>query len=149
MEKTKKKVKRVIHAVSFDESTYKALKEAAEQEGVEFGVYVKAAALNYTKATIEHDQLLSAINPGDQNEGQKTFNKTITELREVLNHTLVNTAETTEKRLDRIEKLIRLSIYAQIYYTRELPPEARDLAQKSAKTRTEQLLKVIDSEPRA
>ena len=147
MKKSNVKRKSRPLSISFEESTYKALSQAAAEEDIPFSTYVKAAALNYTKASIEHNQLLAAINPGDQNEGQKTFNEAITDLREVLNHTLVNSAETMGKRLDRVERLVRRMIYAQLYYSREIPPDGRSTAQISAKTRMQQLLKDIDTEP--
>lgn len=147
MEKSKKRVKRVVHAVSFDEDTYKALKQAAEIEGVKFGVYVKGAALNFTKAAIQHEQLLTSINPEDQAGAQQTFSETVNDLREVLSRTVVNSSETMNKRLDRLEKLVRRMIYVQLYYSREIPQEQKAAAQLAAKTRQDLLLKDIDTAP--
>ena len=147
MEKNKKKTKRLVHAIHFDENTYKSLRQAADLEGIKFATYVKSAALNFTKSSYEHAQVLEAVSPHDPAAGQKLFQEAFGDLREVLNRTVVKNAERTEKRLDRLEKLMRRMIYVQLYYNREVPGDQKGAAQVAAKSRMELLLKDIDTEP--
>ena len=147
MEKDKKKAKRVVRAIHFDEGTYKALQQAADVEGIGFATYVKSAALNFTKSAYEHAQVLDAISPNDPAAGQKMFQEALGDLREVFSRTFVKNSERTEKRLERLEKLMRRMIYVQLYYNREVPGDQKGAAQVAAKSRMELLLKDIDTEP--
>ena len=147
MEKNKKKVKRVFRSIYFNDDTYDALQSAAQEEGVGFATYLKSSALNYTKTKIQHEQVLAAINSQDPAAGQKTFNEAFSELREVLNRTVVKSTERADKRMDRLERLVRRMIYVQLYYSREVPHDQKAATQLSTKTRMETLLKDIDAEP--
>jgi hypothetical protein len=145
MKKDTKKAKRVVRAIHFDENTYKALQQAAEIEGVGFATYLKSAALNFTKSFYEHAQILEAVSPNDPAAGQKMFQEAFKDLREVFSRTFVKSSERTEKRLDRLEKLMRRMIYVQLYYNREIPADGKAAAQIAAKSRMEILLKDIDA----
>lgn len=147
MKENKKKTNRQIHPIHFEENTYKALRQAADLEGVKFATYVKSAALNFTKSAYEHAQILEAVSPHDPAAGQKMFQEAFNDLREVFNRTVVKNAERTEKRLDRLERLMRRMIYVQLYYNREIPADGKASAQLAAKSRMEILLKDIDAEP--
>jgi hypothetical protein len=131
-------------SVRLTEDMYKLFAMIAEEQKLTVPKFLRDAGLILAEMSSDEKEILSLIKDKDKLKAMKNIHSLIIETKDTLvsgNHQLY---DRLFKKIDRVEKLVYLFLYSYFFHTPEVKVAVKDEARKSAKTRQEGVLELLE-----
>jgi hypothetical protein len=138
------KVKTVRKCVRLTKDMDRLFSIVAKDHNTTVGKYLRDSGLILAEISVDEKQFLQQVSAEDKMIVQKKFELIFQEIKDLVVNSSAGLYDTLRARIDRLERLTELFLYAFLFHTPEVPEHKKEEAVQSAKKRKRKVLELVE-----